>query len=514
MTLSRRRFLRLTGSAVAVGTAAGCGLRVPDGQTAALVAGGAPPPTRFAVPLTVPAVKAPLSTRDGTDLYELVARQTDMEILPGLRTTIFGYDGTFPGPTIEARRDRPVAIRHRNELAVPTVAHLHGGHTPAESDGFPTDLVLPARGAPMAHPMPGADLVTGVREHHYPGDQRAATLWYHDHRMDFTGPQVYKGLAGFHLLRDSQEDALPLPRGARELPLMICDRSFDPGGGLRYPSLDRTLQEIPGVEPAFTEGVLGEVILVNGRPWPVLEVDAARYRLRLLNASNARRYELALEPGGDLVQIGSDGGLLAAPVRHTSIAIAPAERFDVVVDFSAYPVGTEVILRNRLGSGALDAVMKFVVTRRAADDSRIPDRLADIEPIDRAAARTHREFRFARGSLGPAGARRQGWLINGQPFDPVRMDARPKLGDLEVWTLRSDLHHPVHVHLDPFQVLSRDGRPPAATDSGWKDTVDLRPFEGVDVGIRFSGYAGRYVLHCHNLEHEDMAMMAAFEVSA
>jgi len=260
------------------------------------------------------------------------------------------------------------------------------------------------------------------------------------------------------------------------------------------------------------EGVLGDVLLVNGAPWPVAEVDAARYRLRILNASNARRYRLRLDPppreGPAFVQIGSDGGLLAAPVPHEALNVAPAERFDVLVDFGAYPVGTEVTVRNDLGSGSTGAVMRFVVTRRAVDDSAVPERLADVEPLALARPATTREFRFARGAVGE----HSGWVINGLPFDPARMDARVRPGSVERWRLWTDAHHPVHVHLADMQVVSRGGHEPGPWDAGWKDTVDVRPAEHVDVAVRFPDLPGRYVMHCHNLEHEDMMMMSAFEV--
>jgi FtsP/CotA-like multicopper oxidase with cupredoxin domain len=249
--------------------------------------------------------------------------------------------------------------------------------------------------------------------------------------------------------------------------------------------------------------VLGDVILVNGTPWPVLEVDAARYRLRLLNASNARRYRLALTPGGRFTQIGSDAGLLAAPVAHDTIPIAPGERYDVVVDFSAYPVGSAVTLVNTLADGPARNVMRFVVARRAADDTAVPAVLS--RPPGRVPPVTTRLFDFRRSAEGV-------WTINGHPYRPGVPLARPRLGTAEVWRLSSDFHHPVHVHLAHFLVLARNGRAPAASDAGWKDTVDVRPYEVVDVLARFDGHRGRYMLHCHNLEHEDMAMMADFEV--
>ena len=502
--MNRRSFLGLLSGAAAGAALAGCGLSG-TGQTGEQLVSTARLPKPFRVPLPVPPVARPA----GPDLYRITQRVADVEILPGLRTRVLGYDGIFPGPTIETRRGRPVTVRHRNELTVPTVVHLHGGHTPHEHDGWPLDLVLPVGNTRdwTGHHGTG-DTSDGERDYRYPMDQRAATLWYHDHRMDFTGPAVYRGLAGFHLVRDEEEDALPLPRGDRELPLMICDRSFDEDGSFAYPGLDQEMRSVAGVRDEWMEGVLGDVVLVNGAPWPVHEVDAARYRLRLLNASNARRYRLALtvRNGPDLpfTQIGSDGGLLEKPVPHKAIEIAPGERFDVVVDFSLVPVGTEVTVVNGLGSGGTADVMRFHVVRRARDDSRVPDRLAEVEPLVPPAGARVRTFQFTRGVTGD----HRGWTINGRSFAPGDSQADTRLGEIEVWRLVTDVHHPVHVHLDPFQVLRRTGRPPGDLDVGWKDTVDIRPAEVVDVAVRFTDYTGRFVMHCHNLEHEDMAMMA------
>ncbi|MFD1546888.1 multicopper oxidase family protein [Nonomuraea guangzhouensis] len=502
--ISRRGFLGLLGGAgLAV---AGCGTGMAEIAGEGLTS-ARPLPTRFAVPLPIPKTAVPV--RPGH--YEVVQRAAKVEIIPGTTTEIWGYDGIFPGPTFELRRGGRTVIRVRNELPVPTSTHLHGGVNPPDSDGYPTDLVV-AEGRAFHpahsdhHDLSQWTLHQGAKDYVYPLEQRAATLWYHDHRMDFTAPQVWRGLAGFVLVRDDEDDALPLPKGGRDLPVMICDRAFEEDGSFRYPALDPSLLVRPGVEEDFMEGVEGDVILVNGAPWPFLDVDAARYRLRLLNASNARRYRLRLTPGGRFVQVGSDQGLLAAPVVHDAITVAPGERFDVIVDFSAYPIGTEVTMVNALGVGGAGDVMRFRVRRRAADDSAIPRRLSSVEPV--AAAVATRAFDFRRTGQGGADS----WTINGQPFRPGHPLARPRLGTTEVWRLTSDFHHPVHVHLAAFQVLSRNGRPPAPTDAGWKDTVDVRPYEVVDVLVRFAGYRGRYLMHCHNLEHEDMAMMAEFEL--
>jgi spore coat protein A len=526
--MTRRRLLGIGGAlglVAATGLTTSAALARRPAVTGAELRSAVPLPPPFQVPLPIPAVLEPVDTSGGTDRYEITQREASAEILPGVTTPLWTYGGTFPGPTIESRRGRPVTVTHRNELPLPTVVHLHGGRTPADSDGYPTDLVLPAGGRDAhaghasahgpAHGMhdPRAVVTERTRDYTFPLDQRPTLLWYHDHRMDFTAPAIWRGLAGLHVVRDDAEDALGLPAGARELPLMIADRAFAADGGLTYPALDPTLRERPGVLEPYLAGVLGDVILVNGAPWPVHEVDAARHRLRILNASNARHYELeAVTDEGhrlDLVQVGADQGLLAAPVTHRLLPMAPAERYDVVVDFSGVPVGSRVRLVNRLGSGRTRDVMAFRVARRAPDDSRIPRTLAtDLPAWRRSDAVRVRDFAFRAGRMHGG----HGWLIGGLPFDPARADVTVGLGEVEVWRLVADVHHPVHLHLVGFQVLSRSGRPPLPHDAGLKDTVALRPGEAVEIITRFDGYRGRYLFHCHNAEHEDMGMMANLEV--
>ncbi|WP_109507483.1 multicopper oxidase family protein [Nocardioides speluncae] len=515
MRLSRRALL--AGAAGATGLAvSGCSDWSPS-QTGELVKSGLELPKRFQVPLPVPQPLRPASTSAAGDVFEIVQREVELEILPGVRTTALTYGGTFPGPLLETRTGRPATIKHRNAMPVPSVVHLHGGHTPSDSDGFPTDLV-----------EPGAD-----RSYTYPMTQRASTLWYHDHRMDFTGEQVYRGLVGVHLIRDDEDDALPLPKDEREIPLVIVDRSFDEHGQFAYPAAvpgryadhgdhsghhgggSNSRDPQFGADDGHVEGVLGDVILVNGAPWPVLEVDAARYRFRILNGCNARRLDLALDPAPPrrtFVQVGSDGGLLEKPIGHDHLVVAQAERFDVVVDFSSYDVGQEVTMVNRIGSGSTAQIMRFVVARKATDDSAPTDklgRLSTIEPLDTSGAR-RRLWKFGKGDPS-SDSSGDAWTVNNKLFDPEEPQARVPLGEVEIWRFRSDMFHPVHVHLDPFQVLSRHGKELGDFDHGWKDTVDVRPGEEVEVAVRFTQHRGRYVLHCHNLEHEDRMMMAAFE---
>lgn len=521
MGLSRKDFLRL-------GLIGGAGLFVPGCESIGIGSGGAnnssegsagtvlkssaPLPKPFTVPLPIPPVLAPARSDAAADYYEITQRVGKVEILPGRSTEVWGYNGIFPGPTIESRRGRKTVVTHRNELPAPVVVHLHGGKTPAEHDGYPTDMIMPVGGWNGSHGKHHGAMSNGAREYVYPVDQAAATLWYHDHRMDFTGPQVYKGLAGFHLIRDDEEESLGLPSGDREIPLMITDRSFTEDGSFDYPSLDPSLAGEPGVEPDFMSGVLGDCILVNGAPWPVLEVSNTKYRFRILNASNARRYSLKLEPAGSFVQIGSDVGLLAEPIRHDTLDIAQAERFDVVIDFSAYSLGDEITLVNGSGKRGTGEVMRFVVSRRAPDDSRVPAKLADFRPLSASDATVEREFKFARG-----GAKHNGitlWTVNGEPFDPNRIDANPELGAVERWKIRAlNVEHPFHLHLAPFQVLSTGGNESKGRyNNGWKDTVNLDNGGQAEILVKFDGYKGKYVFHCHNLEHEDMMMMANFQV--
>lgn len=504
MRMSRRGLLAVAGGTGAALTLTSCGQEAQPAQAGELLRSKAKLPAPFQAPLPIPPVKKPLRSDATTDYYRVVQRRARVEILPGLKTEVMGYDGLLPGPTFDVRSGRTTVVEQVNDLDAPTVVHLHGGHTPAPSDGWPLDMIMPANGGHADHEMmPGGTMTTGRRTYTYPNQQRAATLWYHDHTMDYTAPQVYRGLFGAYIIRDDEEDKLPLPKGDREIPLVIADRAFDEDGSFLYP----LAKDGHGVERKYMEGVIADVTLVNGAPWPVHEVDAVRYRFRILNASNARRYELAFDKGpAKFVQIGSDGGLLDKPVDHETVVIAPAERFDVIVDFSQYQPGDEVTVVNKLDGDA--NVMRFRIARKAADDTHIPDTLSTYAVMPRPSGVVRREWRFRRGDANG----HKGWTINGKAFDPQVMQAQVKLGHYEIWTFVTDVHHPVHVHLAPFQVLTRGGKAKVAEfDHGWKDTVDIRPAEVVEVLVHFTDHKGKYLIHCHNLEHEDMAMMAAFE---
>jgi FtsP/CotA-like multicopper oxidase with cupredoxin domain len=531
-------------------------------------------------------------------------------------SVVWGYEGMVPGPTIEAEAGQPVTVAWRNELAgvlpvvvtttpaatdasgvpvqcVPglsggtpdrdaaalaghTVVHLHGGLTPAPYDGWAENLS-----------GPGQDAVF-----HYPMGQRAALLWYHDHVMGVTRFGIYAGLAGLWVIRDQRERDLGLPEGPPfEVPLLICDRNFgvDAAGRLTGQLVHKTDPEVMEAFPPFT--------VVNGKVWPVLEVQPATYRFRVLNGSNARTYRLVLLHNGEpelsrVTQIGTDHGLLAAPacLPPDGLVLASAERADLLVDFSGLAPGSELTLVNTAAAPfdgasfpavrAADAadpaallpyphVMRFRVADGPVTRLAVPAQLAtDYQPPApgdlagaprRMVALVERELdgqpnMLTMRELVPVGDGYTGPAVtvtDGEQTTRYRAAAAhfedaatffPVLGQDEVWQLinLTDDTHPIHVHLDPFHILSRrplrhhipEGgiedrdltaaitleRDPDDTlghtiddnERGLKDTVRVNPHEIAEIAVRFTTYAGRYMYHCHILEHEDRDMMRPF----
>jgi len=422
----------------------------------------------------------------GRPIYELTQENASVEIIPGLQTDIIGYDGMFPGPTIRVQADQEVIVRQVNQSDVSTTTHLHGGHMPTGNDGHPVDLVNPGES----------------QDYLYTNKQLPTTLWYHDHAMDATGAHVYAGLAGFYIIEDRLERSLRLPSGNREVPLVIQDRTFAADGSFLYKNT--------------TTGELGDTILVNGSPYPYFKVSDTRYRFRILNGSNARVYNLTLSNGAKFIQIGSDGGLLEAPVSRTNMVVAPAERVDVIIDFGDAAIGDQIILKNKAGSGSTAEIMRFDVTRRRPDFSVIPTTLRPMERLNPADAIVTRHWEFGKieGSDRP-------WVINGLPYEIDRVDAYPQVGTTEIWELENTttVGHPIHIHDIQWQILDINGRPPGPHDAGWKDTFKIPPRGTVRVIGRFDDYVGdvndiksAYMMHCHILEHEDRAMMMQFIV--
>lgn len=381
-----------------------------------------------------------------------------------------GINGFFPGPTIRANRNDSAYIDFTNRLAEETTIHWHGMIVPPQADGHPLDKVDPG----------------GTYSYQFTIQQRAALNWYHPHPHMLTGKQVALGLAGAFIVNDSEEAALGLPSGSYEVPLIMRDANLDRTGNLTY--------------TAKSSGFLGNIPLVNGTRDPYLDVDRGVYRFRVLNGANARLFKVALGNGAQFTLIGNDGGLLPAAVKVTDFEFSPGERLDLLVDFSGLTPGTKVMLKD-LNSGW--NLLEFRVTQNAGVAAPLPTTLSTIQPLSNPVR--SREFSFDGMSR-----------INGQVYDINRTDFQVPFGETEKWIFKTggNAPHPVHVHGASFQVLSRSGGRGAVFpwERGWKDTVLLQDGETVEVLIRFDAYRGRYLLHCHKLEHEDMGMMSNFVV--
>ena len=428
--------------------------------------------------MPIPEVLVPTSTDATTDHYSITVKPGTARMRAGAATPIVGFDGIFPGPTIVATKGRTVQVTQTNGWKENITIHNHGHKAPASSDGHPIDYV-----------MPGASKV-----YTYPNDQNAATYWYHDHAMDLSGSHVYGGLAGFYIIHDPAEDALGLPSGKYDVPLMIQDKTLNDDNTLSY----STASDGPGF--------LGKLGLVNGVVSPHFDVDTHRYRFRILNGSNARIFKLALRSGQSFQVVGSDGGLLGSPVSVTELIMAPAERYDVVVDFSKSAVGTVDALTNTDGSSPLITdLVEFRVKNAVTDDSSVPAKLGQITRFEEAQSAGTATWTFSQDFSGSGST----WVINDKAYDPARLDQVSHLGSVYVWTIinASTFVHPFHKHLTEFQVLDIDGQPPPPEESGWKDTVRVGAGSIVRIIFADQTYTGTYVFHCHILEHEDHRMM-------
>jgi spore coat protein A, manganese oxidase len=474
-------------------------------------------PALFSVPLPVP---EPLTDADIT----LTAAETDVQVLPGAPTRMWTYNGSFPGPLIRRPAGEETRITLVNDLpeaAGSLTLHHHGNHNAAEHDGQPdgADYVV----------EPGAQrtYVYELTEDGAPA--RARTQWYHDHSHFRTGRNVWRGLAGMFIVDDPAEDALGLPAGEHDIPLLVADRRFDADNQLTDPFTAPARPDTPTGAghgagwPPFDE-VIGDRMLVNGAPEPYLEVEARRYRFRILNASNFRPINVALSTGQQLTQIATEGGLLPAPVRRDAILLGPAERAEVVVDFAG--LRGNVTLQSVPVSGstrpatapAVAPIMQFRITGPPAepDTSRVPSTLSTLPDwVAEASTTPDRAWTFG---LNPSADEdgHSSWTINGRTFDHTRVDARPEVGDVETWLLANTTpiatSHYIHLHHSDWVLLSRNGQPPAPHEAGMKETFRLDPGEFVLVARRFNDHTGPFMLHCHMLEHEDHGMMATFEV--
>jgi spore coat protein A len=437
-------------------------------------------------------------------------------------TRLWSYGPEAMGPLLEAHSHEGLAVEWHNHLPprhflpidyslhgsgreLPesrAVVHLHGGRTPAADDGYPE------------HWYPRGE----SRVCHYPNRQDATMLWYHDHAMGTSRLNLYAGLMGVYLLRDEQEARLKLPAGRFELPLVLYDRIFDHEGQLYYPVS-------PDPEHPWTDEVAGDAMVVNGRVQPFCEVEPRRYRLRVVNAANARFFRLGLSGGSRFLQIGADQGLLPGPVRLTSLLLAPGERADLIVDFAAMR-GERILLTN----GAFQMMQFRVGSTSVSDSSQVPGTLRPVVSLPETAAVRRREMTLNEFKE-PAG-NPMVMLLNRTPWHlPVTEIA--KLGSSEIWSLvnLTDDTHPIHLHHVRFQVMDRrsfdrdvyllqnatlrftgDVLGPNPNETGWKDVVQCPPNMVTRIHISFDGFAGRYLWHCHVQEHEANNMMRPYDI--
>jgi spore coat protein A len=422
----------------------------------------------------------------------------------GARTPIVGFNGMSPGPTIVAPKDKLVKvgqINSWNDASIPLLdrrvsIHNHGAKVAPESDGHPIDRIN----------------VGGSKTYTYENQMRAGTYWYHDHTMDRTGFNVYHGLAGFYIIRDPVETApapagLNLPSGKYDVPLLLQDKKLNN-------TTENKLVFDP--QPGFPGEFMGNLGLVNGALGTHFNVETRKYRFRVLNGSNARVYNLSLSSGRSFQVIGSDGGLLAAPVTKTELSVAPAERYDIVIDFNGR-MDTNEFLRDTGSAlqsppGGLGNLLEFRVKKLVSDTSSVPATLSTIPRFQASEAAATRELRFRLDAGG-------NWVINEKTFDPGQIEFGSLLNTVYIWSLvnQSGTVHPFHKHLAHFQVLDVNGVAPSLVPAvmpeltGWKDTVAVPPGAVVRIIFKNERFTSTpslpYVFHCHNLEHEDHRMM-------
>ncbi|HEX2176542.1 MAG TPA: multicopper oxidase domain-containing protein, partial [Nocardioidaceae bacterium] len=477
-------------------------------------------PTPFAAAFWRPPVLRPVnweyddSGRLVRQVYQVTARETAAKILPRHGPTVmWGYDGMVPGPTIKVARGVETVLRVRNKLpeqhplfghAFDLSTHLHGSASLPQYDGYADDLTHPHY----------------YKDYYFPNWQPARTIWYHDHAVHYTAKNAYSGLAAQYHIHDRVERKL-LPQGEFDVPLTITDALFDANGQLMY-------------DDESQSGLYGDVILVNGRPWPTMKVKRRVYRFRILTASVSRSYRFQLGGGDPMHIVATDGGLVPRTQTVTQWRQSSAERYEVLIDFRNYRPGQRVVLGNLSNDNNrdyanTDKVMAFEVMgdvgagevdRSDPTWNRIPDTLTGSHVMGLSAAQAVKSRRLEFGRTGGE------WTINDTTWSEVassgfqKVVANPGLGDVEVWTLENKSggwFHPVHIHLVDFRVLDRNGQPPEPWERGPKDTVYVGENETVRVVAQFGDRRrpkaqGRYMVHCHNLVHEDHDMMTQFAV--
>jgi spore coat protein A, manganese oxidase len=480
-------------------------------------------------PLPIPQIAQPSGTRPSPEdpshqlpYYRMAMRPMESKLHRDLPATqMWGFGTSSPGPTIEARSHQGILVEWVNELPrrhflpidhnlhgaeanlpeVRSVIHLHGGKTPPDSDGYPEHWYVRGKSATS----------------YYPNRQDPAMLFYHDHAMGINRLNIYAGLQGMYFIRDQAEDELKLPQGKYEIPLLVCDRFLLPDGQLEYPVSPK-----PGAP--WVPEVFGNAILVNGKLFPYLAVEPRKYRFRLLNGSNGRFFRFSFGNLLPFQQIGTEQGFLASSVTASRVLMAPAERVDLIFDFA--PLAGENLLMH---SDSFDIMQFRVSGKKSSDATSLPPSLRTYEKIPE--SRVVKTRRLTLDEQMDPVQQSMGMLLNNTPWHMPATE-KPVLGTTEIWELvnLTEDSHPIHLHLVRFQILDRrpfdtyefqdkgtvrftgPATPPDPTEAGWKDTVRADPGVITRLIIPFEGYAGRYVWHCHILEHEDNEMMRPLEV--
>lgn len=493
------------------------------------------------IELTQKAVKLPIFNGPETRVWKVFAK-----VLKGSPDTIKNLPNSYLAPTLNLQKGQKVRIYLKNKLPAESILHWHGLHVPSKMDGNPMYAINHGE--------------TFVYE--FEILNRAGTYWYHAHTHSVTAKQVYSGLAGLIIVSDAEEQALNLPKGDYDIPVVIQDRSFDNQNQLVYVS--HMMQKMMGF--------LGDQIMINGQPDFVLPVEKRSYRLRLLNGSNSRIYKLAWDDGTAVTVIGTDGGLIEKPETMPYVMLAPAERRELWIDFSDKPIETELTLRSipfdgasmhggmmggmgggmmggrrggmgmggmmggRRGMGGMSgnslplggdyAVLKVKVVKQAKSNDSLPAKLTPINPLKLSDAANQNNPRTITLSM-----RHMSALLNGRSYkmNDIRPDEVIPVNTLQLMAFDNGyersmgmmaMPHPMHLHGEQFQVIKREVNPrhqsahasvnKGLVDNGWKDTVLVMPGERVTFLKPFNDFKGLFMYHCHNLEHEDMGMMRDF----
>jgi FtsP/CotA-like multicopper oxidase with cupredoxin domain len=505
--------------AVGLSAITGVGEASSSGTVSKLAAANTPVPYA-GVFLRPPELKPYATGVDGQGPFEqfaLTERLSQIHILPGLSTTVAAYNGIFPGPTIRARRGTRTQVRIRNDFpakglffpqAIDTSVHLHGSESLPQYDGYANDITVPGF----------------VKNYHYPNTQQARTLWYHDHRHLVTAQDVYSGLAAFYPMSDPFERA-QLPQGEYDVPLMISDALFNADGSLGFNIND-------------DKGLWGDIIMVNGVPWPTMKVKPRIYRFRVLIGSISRSYRPTLSNGDPIYVVGTDAGMTPVVQAVSSWRQGTAERYEILIDFRRYKPGQTVELRNLSNKNNIDfantdKIMRFQVVADSGPASTVTSIPTTLDPgpspdaarggidtmdLTPEMAVAKRELRFERHGGQ--------WTINGVTWEDVEatgfklLFGNPQPYTVEQWTIINESggwFHPVHIHLIEAKIIARNtnGGKPFAWEGGPKDVFYTGENETVTALMQFGTQPngeGKYMIHCHNLVHEDHDMMVQFSV--